>query len=98
MRGTRRRPARQLRYKLAASGGHGWYGEAGEDDHVMEEDGPAVAPAAATDGDAMRLKRIDSFRSSYGVTLSAEEAAEQVPAGAGGLKWHAQVLADSVTP
>lgn len=82
----------------------GWYADGPEDEHVVEDlegEGSAAEvadflPAAGAPPQPPVLDREDSHRSLYGkrVQRSGEDAASLVPTGLGGLKWHAQIIAD----
>ena len=72
--------------------GRGWYDES-EEHTILETE--EASEESAVDGPPVR--RHESTSALYGTTLSAEATTQLVPAGEGGLIWHAQVLADGYT-
>eukprot|EP00966_Prymnesium_polylepis_P274150 6333381-Prymnesium_polylepis.1 len=75
--------------------GQGWYDDS--DDHLIldGEDSPAdEAPAAESAAVEPKIDRKESTASYYGSLCSPEQVSQLVPAGAGGLIWHAQIVAD----
>jgi len=78
--------------------GQGWYDDS--DDHLIldGEDSPAdEAPAAESAAVEPKIDRKESTASYYGSLCSPEQVSQLVPAGAGGLIWHAQIVADAYT-